>query len=162
APYSGRQLVAGQFVAVFGPADAHLAALDSLLGDPGSAADLFAPPLAQATGLGALLPPPPPPTPAAAHPGSAPSARPRRGEARPAEARRLATSTGQCRLLRILDCLDQESRAGSAGAGTDPGGPDAAGLTPREVAVLRLLADGSSNREIATRLKITENTAANH
>ena len=28
--------------------------------------------------------------------------------------------------------------------------------------MLRLLADGSSNREIAARLKITENTAANH
>jgi DNA-binding NarL/FixJ family response regulator len=41
-------------------------------------------------------------------------------------------------------------------------GPDAAGLTPRELAVLRLLAEGSSNREIGSRLKITENTAANH
>ena len=28
--------------------------------------------------------------------------------------------------------------------------------------MLRLLAEGSSNREIASRLKITENTAANH
>ena len=28
--------------------------------------------------------------------------------------------------------------------------------------MLRLLAEGSSNREIASRLRITENTAANH
>lgn len=28
--------------------------------------------------------------------------------------------------------------------------------------MLRLLAEGSSNREIAARLRITENTAANH
>ena len=49
--YSGQQLMAGQFVAVFGPADAYLAALDSLLGDRDSADRLFAAALAQATGL---------------------------------------------------------------------------------------------------------------
>jgi DNA-binding NarL/FixJ family response regulator len=41
-------------------------------------------------------------------------------------------------------------------------GAGAAGLTPREIAVLQLVAHGSSNREIASRLKITENTASNH
>lgn len=46
--------------------------------------------------------------------------------------------------------------------GPDSAGPDAVGLTPRETAVLQLLAEGSSNREIASRLRITENTAANH
>ena len=55
APYSGKQLIAGQFVAVFGPADAYLAALDSLLGDRDSAERLFAAALAQATGFGALI-----------------------------------------------------------------------------------------------------------
>ena len=55
APYSGQQLIAGQFVAVFGPADAYLAALDSLLGDRDSAERLFAAALAQATGFGALI-----------------------------------------------------------------------------------------------------------
>jgi DNA-binding NarL/FixJ family response regulator len=65
------------------------------------------------------------------------------------EARRIAASTGHARPLRLLDQ-------------TDAPPADAAGLTPREITVLRLLAAGSSNREIAARLKISENTAANH
>jgi DNA-binding NarL/FixJ family response regulator len=40
------------------------------------------------------------------------------------------------------------------------GGP--AGLTDREVAVLRLLAQGRTNREIADALVITEKTAGHH
>jgi len=36
------------------------------------------------------------------------------------------------------------------------------GLTDREVEVLRLIGAGLGNREIGTRLFITENTAANH
>ena len=62
------------------------------------------------------------------------------------EARRLAASVGLARVMRALD-NDRESPAG---------------LTPREVDVLRLLTRGSSNRDIARRLRITENTAANH
>ena len=36
------------------------------------------------------------------------------------------------------------------------------GLTQRETEVVRLLGEGLSNREIANRLVISENTAANH
>jgi DNA-binding CsgD family transcriptional regulator len=162
ASYSGQQLIAGQFVAVFGPADAYLAALDSLLGDRDSAERLFAAALAQATGFGALIHRASTLTAWAAHLRAAGDA-----DARTlmtgmrAEARRVAASTGQERLLRLLDQLDA---APGTGAGERDGqdGPDAAGLTPREIAVLRLLAAGSSNREIASRLKIAENTAANH
>lgn len=166
APYSGQQLIAGQFVAVFGPADAYLAAIDSLLGDRDSAERLFAAALAQATGFGALIHRASVLTAWAAHLAAnadpddcgpaapaARAARERLTEMRK-EARRIATSTGQARLLRLLDHSD------TASADTGPG--DVAGLTPREIAVLRLLAAGSSNREIATRLKISENTAANH
>jgi DNA-binding CsgD family transcriptional regulator len=162
ASYSGQQLIAGQFVAVFGPADAYLAALDSLLGDRDSAERLFAAALAQATGFGALIHRASTLTAWAAHLqlGADADARTRMTEMR-AEARRMAASTGQERLLRLLDQLDA---APGTGAGERDGqdGPDAAGLTPREIAVLRLLAAGSSNREIASRLKIAENTAANH
>ena len=41
-------------------------------------------------------------------------------------------------------------------------GPDAAGLTDREVTVLALIAEGRSNREISERLHISQHTAANH
>ena len=37
-----------------------------------------------------------------------------------------------------------------------------AGLTAREREVLRLIGEGASNRSIAERLVISENTAANH
>jgi DNA-binding CsgD family transcriptional regulator len=159
APYSGKQLIAGQFVVVFGPADAYLAALDSLLGDRDSAERLFAAALAQATGFGALIHRASTLTAWAAHLGAGadadPDARARAAEMR-AEARRIAVSTGQARLLRLLDQIDTPEQRDCRP------GPDAAGLTPREIVVLRLLAAGSSNREIASRLKISENTAANH
>jgi DNA-binding CsgD family transcriptional regulator len=167
APYSGQQLIAGQFVAVFGPADAYLAALDSLLGDRDSAERLFAAALAQATGIGALVHRASTLTAWAAHLDAhvdaetraqgTRAARTRVTEMR-AEAHRMAVSTGQERLLRLLD----QVVAPRVGEPDERDGPGAAGLTPREVAVLRLLAAGSSNKEIASSLKISENTAANH
>jgi len=175
APYSGQQLIAGQFVALFGPADAYLGALDSLLGDRDSAERLFAAALAQATGVGALIHRASTLTAWAAHlaaedaDADARGPRPRAVRAQAAEqmtalraeARRIAASTGQARLLRLLD-LAGPPPAGPPDERGGPDGPDAAGLTPREIAVLRLLAAGSSNREIAGGLKISENTAANH
>jgi non-specific serine/threonine protein kinase len=43
-----------------------------------------------------------------------------------------------------------------------PDGSDSLGLTPREVEVLHLLAEGMSDREIAESLSISERTAGNH
>jgi DNA-binding CsgD family transcriptional regulator len=169
APYSGQQLIAGQFVAVFGPADAYLAALDSLLGDPASAERLFAAALAQATSFGAPIHRASTLTAWAAHLGACADAETRGQETRAtrtrvtemrAEARRIAASTGHARLLRLLDHADKPAGGPDERASRD--GPDAARLTPREIVVLGLLATGSSNREIASSLKISENTAANH
>ncbi|HEY1704652.1 MAG TPA: AAA family ATPase [Trebonia sp.] len=149
APYSGQQLTAGQFAAVFGPADAYLAALDSLLGDTASADSLFGSALAQAAAFGAVVHQASVLTAWAAHLGPG-----ERGARLRAKARRLAACTGQARLTRMLDGQEEEAPAAP--------GQAAAGLTARELAVVRLLAEGSSNREIAARLTITENTAANH
>ena len=52
APFTGSQLVAGAFVALFGPADAYLASLDSVLGDDESAERLFERALDQNRALG--------------------------------------------------------------------------------------------------------------
>ncbi len=159
APYSGQQLIAGQFVAVFGPADAYLAALDSLLGNGDSAERLFTAALTQAAGFGALVHRASVLTAWAAHLSAGSGADARAADMR-RQARLLAASTGQARLLRLLDQM--ETPAPRSDERDTLGGADTAGLTPREIAVLQLLAHGSSNREIAARLKITENTAANH
>jgi DNA-binding CsgD family transcriptional regulator len=145
APFTGLQLVAGHFVAVFGPADAYLASLDSVLGDHESAERLFERALDQNRALGSVV------HRAAILAAWADHLRSRgelsrRYERMRDEARRLAASTGQVKLVRMLD---------------NPT-PDAAGLTAREIDVLRLLARGRSNRDIATELRISENTAANH
>jgi DNA-binding CsgD family transcriptional regulator len=159
APYSGQQLIAGQFVAVFGPADAYLAALDSLLGNGDSAERLFTAALAQAADFGALVHRASVLTAWAAHLSAGGGADARTADMR-MQARRLAASTGQARLLQLLDQM--ETPATGPDEPDTVSGADAAGLTPREIAVLQLLAHGNSNREIASRLKITENTASNH
>jgi len=159
APYSGQQLIAGQFVAVFGPADAYLAALDSLLGNDDSAERLFTAALAQAAGFGALVHRASVLTAWAAHLSAGGGADARAADMR-VQARRLAASTGQARLRRLLDRMETPTPGSDEQDTLD--GADAAGLTPREIAVLQLLAHGNSNREIASRLNITENTASNH
>lgn len=83
----------------------------------------------------------------------------RRGdEARAAKhhdaARRLAEPIG---MRSVLEPPAVAAAAPSAAATTSP-----AGLSPREGDVLGLIAEGCSNREIAERLLISPNTAANH
>ena len=66
------------------------------------------------------------------------------------EARGIAAPIGQTRVVDLVDSLLTMALEG----------PD--GLTDREVEVLRLLAEGLSNRAIGERLYISTNTAANH
>lgn len=68
------------------------------------------------------------------------------------EARRLAQRHG---LARVAARIGEEERRARAAELPD-------GLTQRELEVLRLVAEGCSNRDIGRRLFITQNTAANH
>jgi DNA-binding CsgD family transcriptional regulator/tetratricopeptide (TPR) repeat protein len=96
----------------------------------------------------------------------------------PYEAARVRVLIGQsCRLLGDEDTAALELDAARSvfahlGAGPDLGRVDSLlrsarpgtthGLTPRELEVLRLVASGRSNREIASRLVISERTVARH
>jgi DNA-binding NarL/FixJ family response regulator len=143
-------LVGGVFIAVFGSADRYLGRLDSLLGT-GSPAEEFEAaldldvrteaPLHQAETLAAH----------AAH-----LRRTGKDLARAQQLTEQALSIAEPRgLRRIVGMLASHGEERRARARPD-------GLTTREVDVLRLLGAGSSNREIAQQLFISENTAANH
>ena len=154
--YAGANLMAGANAAVFGSADRYLAQLDSVLGAP-SADQHFERALEMDRRMGAVThqvetlaawslhrthragPTDGPPSPSAIRLAD--------------EARALARRIGHRRVLRDLDA-DPAPHAELA--------PLPNGLTEREVDVLRLVADGLSNREIGERLFISANTAANH
>jgi DNA-binding CsgD family transcriptional regulator len=150
--YAGMNLVAGQFVAVFGSADRYLGAVDSLLGS-GTPEEWFA--AAQEMDRRMSAP---------AHEAltlveharhlQRRNADPGRVDALIQEARTLAEPLGQRRVLDRLNVLSHEAPTGGAGR------PDR--LTARETEVVRLVSEGLSNRDIARRLFISENTAANH
>ncbi|MFF5296353.1 ATP-binding protein [Paractinoplanes globisporus] len=144
--YAGLNLVAEPFVALFGSADRYIGAVDSLLGQGDPAASLAAA-LEMDTRVGAPV-----------HVAQTLTAiiehrrRTGAGEADVrdlvARARAIAEPLGLRRVLRTLGERDTAARP--------------AGLTDRELQVLRLLGAGLGNREIGARLFITENTAANH
>lgn len=145
--YRGRNLIMGPFIGLFGAAERYLAVLDSLLGQ-GDPDGSFAAALDLDRRMGAGL--------HEAHTLAEWSrhvhrTRPRdpRAEALAAQARAIAEPAG---LVKVLARV----------AGDPPSASSPAGLTPRELQVLRLLVEGCSNRVVATRLAISENTAANH
>jgi DNA-binding CsgD family transcriptional regulator/tetratricopeptide (TPR) repeat protein len=148
AEYAGLNLAAGMFVAVFGSADRYLGSVDSLLRRRSASEELESA-VAMDSRMEAPL--------HLAHSLAAQAAHLRRAGAASREvhevadrARQTAEPLGLQRVLRAVETL----------APSACGRPD--GLTPREVDILRLLADGMSNRDIARNLVISESTAANH
>jgi DNA-binding NarL/FixJ family response regulator len=146
--YAGLNLGAGPFVALFGSADRLLGSVDSLLRRPG-AADWFDSALAMDARMRAPV-----------HVAQTLAARTqhlRRSGAPPARtadlARQVHDLAGPLGMRRVLRVVGDPGPA----ARVPPGG-----LTAREVEVLRLLAEGLSNRQVARRLVISESTAANH
>ena len=80
----------------------------------------------------------------------------------PAEAR-ILVNDGQHRRAAITEALTAAVPAASAtGRAATTGSSVVAGLTARESEVLRLLAEGLSDRQIAEVLSISERTAGNH
>lgn len=151
--YAGNNLVAGQFVALFGSADRYLGAVDSLLGRPG-AETWFASALAMDERTGAPV--------HQAHTLAATVVHRRRVGAGGGELAELVRQTRA--LAEPLGLAGPLRRIGlpATPAGRPVSAQRSDGLTVREAQVLRLLAEGLANREIAGRLVISEHTAANH
>ncbi len=153
AEHRGLNLVSDQFIALSGAADRYLGMIDAALGDTDPIPSFDdAAELARRAGfvvdLALTL------TARARH-----LARTRGPEAPDVldaveQARAIAEPIGQRRVLRALSGLT--ANAAGPRPGTD------SGLTERELEVLRLVCEGATNREIASRLVISENTAANH
>ncbi|HVW17027.1 MAG TPA: LuxR C-terminal-related transcriptional regulator, partial [Solirubrobacteraceae bacterium] len=149
APLSGTAVVIGHCVACYGSVDRYLGMLAATLGDDDAAASHFARAAEhdRRTGARTWL------AHTAYHHGRLALRRgdgPRAGELL-GEAAALASTIGMPALLARIEAL---------GAPVEAPAPD--GLSGREVDVLRLVAQGLSNRDIGAALFISEHTAANH
>jgi DNA-binding CsgD family transcriptional regulator len=153
-PYRGQSIQIGQLVACLGSADRHLGMLAATLGEWERAGEHFERACALNGSIGAetwlahtlleharmLL-----------HRGGVGDRA--RASALLREAVRMAEPLGLAAVLARVRALG--TAVESPGAAPD-------GLSPREVEILGLVAQGLSNREVGTRLHISEHTAANH
>jgi DNA-binding CsgD family transcriptional regulator/tetratricopeptide (TPR) repeat protein len=157
-PHQGTVVVAGTFLAAYGAADRYLGVLAAVCGDRDAATEHLETALRLETAarmpvwvartqvaLGRVLA------------GSVDPPAVERGLTLLRFAQDIATRIGMASLRaeirEVLDGTPTPSRS-RGGAGAE--------LTDRELAVLRLLAEGCSNREIGERLHISHHTAANH
>jgi DNA-binding CsgD family transcriptional regulator len=162
--YAGRNLLGAEFLAMVGSGDRQLGSLESVLQLP-TAADRFRSALEMDTRMGSPL--------HVATTLAADAAHLRRVGQEPGRlnevtrrALGLCDRYGLARVRRLLTDVPDAQRPRTA-----PGRQKVssarerklpAGLTAREAEVLSLLGSGCSNRGIADRLFISENTAANH
>lgn len=145
ARYERKNIMSGQFVAIFGSADRYLARMAALMGETDTAERHFATALEMDRRMGSVV-----------HVAETLARQAlfevmrghaERGRQLANEARSIAAPIGQTRVIDLVNSMMTT-------------GPD--GLTDREVEVLRLLAEGLSNKAIGERLFISTNTAANH
>ena len=162
--YAGRNLLGAEFLAMVGSGDRQLGSLESVLQLP-TAADRFRSALEMDTRMGSPL--------HVATTLAADAAHLRRVGQEPGRLNELTRRAlglcdryGLARVRRLLTDVPDAPRPRTA-----PGRQKVssarerklpAGLTAREAEVLSLLGSGCSNRGIADRLFISENTAANH
>jgi DNA-binding CsgD family transcriptional regulator len=73
-----------------------------------------------------------------------------------------AAALGAAPLADDIESLARRAHIGLAATGAEPEAPAESGLTPRELDVLRLVAAGSTNRQIGAALFISEKTASVH
>lgn len=157
-PHRGTVVVAGTFLAAYGAADRYLGVLAAACGDREAAIEHLEAALRLETAarmpvwvartqaaLGRVL----------AGSGHLSAVEPGLTLLRFAEdtATRIGMEALRGEIRQVLDATPTPTRS-RGGAGAE--------LTDRELAVLRLLAEGCSNREIGQRLHISHHTAANH
>jgi DNA-binding CsgD family transcriptional regulator/tetratricopeptide (TPR) repeat protein len=151
-PLAGANVMIGHLVACYGTADRYLGMLAATLGEPERAEEHFEQAMEQNRRMGAST--------WVAHTayeyGRFLLGRGRgssdRAEALLGEAATLAERIGMEGLIGKIRLLGVPA----------PGAGLPSGLSPREAQILKLVAEGLSNREIGERLSISEHTAANH